>query len=87
MSEHDEFTIKRVARMVSNKECTPVELLRYVLHEIETGEIKPDGLMIMAVQRDGSTWDTARYRANLTREAEIALLASSQHKAIRDWIG
>jgi len=83
----DEFTAKRVAKMTDNAECTPVELLRYVLHEIESGEISPDCIMILAAKRhNGTRWDTASYRANLGRADEIAMLASAQHKAIRDWI-
>lgn len=86
MSEY-EFTSKRVSKMKDNAQCTPVELLRHVLYEIESGEISPDCLIILAAQRDGSGWDMATYRANLSREAEIAVLASAQYKAIRDWVG
>ena len=83
----DEFTAKRVSKMTDNKECTPIELLRYVLYEIECGEIEPDCMMIIAAKRDGSRWDMARYRSNLAREAEIAMLESAKHKAVRDWVG
>lgn len=84
MSEN-EFVAKRVARMKRNEECTPVELLRYVLHEIETGEIQPDCMMIITAKREGSEWDVVRYRANLSREHGIAMLASEHWKAVRDW--
>lgn len=83
----DEFTAKRVGKMTDNKDCTPIELLRYALYEIESGEIDPDCMMIIAAKRDGSKWDMVRYRSNLTREAEIAMLESEKQKAVRNWIG
>lgn len=85
MSEH-EFVAKRVQRMSDNDHCTPVELLKTVLHEIETGEAHVDNMMIITVDRRGEGWIVNRFRAKLTRETEIALLTTSQYKAIRDWV-
>lgn len=85
MSEH-EFVAKRVQRMSDNDHCTPVELLKLVLHEIDTGAVKADSIMIITVDRSGEGWVVQRFRAKLTRETEIALLTTSQYKAIRDWV-
>lgn len=86
MSEH-EFVAKRVAKMTDNAECTPADLLKMVLHEIETGQISVESLMVITQRREaGGSLTVRRYRANLPRQTEIAMLGVAHHEAIRDWI-
>lgn len=82
-----ELVAKRVGRLTDNAAVTPLDLLKTVIDDIESGETPCDGLLIITVKRnEDSSMKVTRYRANIKREAEIALLGSQHHRAIHEWI-
>lgn len=83
-----QFVSKRADKAKKNSEITCVELLQSMIHDIETGQVKCDGMVIAYCLRPtGKPWDFGRYRSNLTRDAECMLLQVSTHKAIQGWVG
>lgn len=83
----DELSVRRVTKQTDNTEVKPVDLLRKILHDIESGETKAGSVLIMIMSHDDDGWDRVTYRAGLTHEQEIALLALAKKRAIERWIG
>lgn len=88
-TDMSEFERARLDRETSALQVTPLQLLRAVLYDIENHLINPDGILIIAVQRKDTGVDHLhldRYRAGLSRMAEIAVLSAAESRAINSWI-
>lgn len=83
----DELAPKRVDKATDNMDVRPVDLLRAMAHDIERGELKCDGLLLIYANRpkDGP-WDYGAYRCGMSRDQEVVTLVMTQERAIRHWI-
>jgi len=83
----DELAKRRVDRAMDNKTVRPVDLLRAMADDIECGDLKVDGLLLLYIDRpEGEVWDTGAYRCGLTRDAELVVLDLAHERTIRQWI-
>jgi hypothetical protein len=80
----DELAIKRVERETDNLKVAPLDLLKLMLHDIQTGAIKPDGLLLLYFERpkEGER-SMGTYRANVTWEQEVAYLQMQITRVLR----
>lgn len=83
----DELASKRVEKAKDNMDVRPVDLLRAMATDIERGEIKCDGLLLIYANRpkDGP-WEYGAYRCGMTRDQEVVTLAVTQERTIRKWM-
>jgi len=73
-SDMDEITRRRLDVMEDNKEAKPKEVLELILDDINKGNINPDGLYIICVNRSQPRISRDIFRAGLTWEEQIAYL-------------
>ena len=65
---------------------SPKDLLQTVLSDLEQGEIKADGLIVLTVNRpEGEDWNVEAYRCHMNRTDEIAFLELFKDMAIQRW--
>ena len=83
----DDLALRRVRQAQSCLDVRPVDLLRTMADDIERGDIKVDGLLLLYINRpEGENWDTGAYRCGLTRDAELVLLDLAHERTIRTWL-
>lgn len=88
MSDVEKLSALRVDKRPYNKDVSPLDLLRAAAHDIETGKLKCDGLLIVFMDRPAEgAWEHSSYRANMTADAELVALELSRHKCLTQWIG
>lgn len=76
----------RCDRAASNLHVKPIDLLRAAAHDVETGLVKCDGVLILFAYRpEDGDWQYDNYRAGLTRDQEIVTLSLAQERVIRQW--
>lgn len=86
MISPDELAAARVDRENDNTKVRPADLLRAMAHDIETGVLKVDALLLLYMNRPkGASWDWGSYRCGLTRDQEVVILALAQERTIRNW--
>lgn len=84
----DEVTRKRIQRIERAVDITPLELLRMVIDDIERGETKCDGLMVVWCRRPkDEDWAAGTYRAGLSRDQELVQLRLAEERLLRVWLG
>lgn len=87
MSEY-ELIARRVSKLTDNKDVEPVDLLKTVIHDIESGETPCDGIFVVVLKRESDgQWSTARYRSKLNSPETIALLRCAEHATMCNWLG
>jgi hypothetical protein len=87
MSDVNKLAALRVGKAEDNKDITPLDLLRTMIHDIETGALKVDGLMILWFNRPkGEDWDMGSYRARVDRVEQLAFLELAKERHIRGWL-
>jgi len=86
VSDIERMAALRVNKQKDNSTVTPVDLLRAMASDIETGELKLDGLLLIHVNRPGdSDWSYGTYRCGLTRDQELVALTMAKFRCIKDW--
>lgn len=82
----DDLAVKRFERAKDCHEVSPLDTLRTMIHDIETGVVKCDGLLVIAVNRDqkNPTYFQA-YRSRLRRDEEVMILEAQKYKALKRW--
>lgn len=78
-----DLNIKRIEKEEDNSKVSVADLLKYALHDIETGEItNPTRAVLLIVNEfeDGMTIEN--YRCNMSRVEEIGYLALHHHNQI-----
>ncbi len=76
----------RIGKMKNNKDVKPADLCRAMAHDIDTGFLKADSLVLVYMHRPpDSDWDVGRYTANLTHDQELVALTLAKEKALRAW--
>lgn len=84
----DELAPRRVEKQSDNMEVRPIDVVRKLLHDIESGKVTPDKVFILIVEnKDDGSWDRYTYRAGLTFEQEIALLELAKKRSVERWVG
>jgi hypothetical protein len=83
----DDLSIRRVERQPDNKKVNPIDLLKKVIHDIETGEIKADAILILPLEITDGAWTRTVYRAGLSVADELTLLSLSHRKTMDWWMG
>ena len=83
----DDLALRRVREAKSCLGVRPVDLLRTMADDIERGDLKVDGLLLLYIKRpEFEDWDTGAYRCGLTRDAELVLLDLAHERTIRTWL-
>jgi hypothetical protein len=77
----------RAEKLSDNTLWSPMDCIKAVARDMSSGLISPDTIFVMCVkhEEDGTMMMT-RYRANLKRDHEIALLDLASTKAISAWV-
>lgn len=87
MSDVEKMAAMRLSKMTDNKDAKPIDLLRAAIHDIETGALQCDGMMLVwMVRPKDSDWDYGVYRANVTRIEELAWYRLLEHSHLHKWI-
>ena len=81
----DQLAVARVRKENNNVKVSPVDLLQTVIADLQDGNAKADGLIILLVDRAGDAWETERYRCGMTRADELAFITLCQDLIIRKW--
>jgi hypothetical protein len=84
----DDLAVARVARETNNTKVKPTDLLRAMIHDIETGELEVDGLLLLyALRPENARWTYGAYRSGMTRDQEVVTLAVMNERVLREWRG
>lgn len=88
MSHEYELQARRIERLSDNTECKPVDLLKALVRDIETGRVEFESVLVLTGFRpdDSRPWEFNTFRAGVTREQEIALCEMAKERCIRDWL-
>lgn len=82
----DEFSRKRIDNLTHTSELSVKDMLKAVLHDIETGVVKPDRAMLfMVTEGEGGDYESLTWRANMTTRQELSFMAIRQHGVIKDF--
>ena len=88
MTDIERLSAMRCDKQTSNLKTKPIDLLRAAAHDIETGRVKCDSLLILFAHCPDSVdeaWELNAHRAGLTRDREVVLLTLSLERTIRQW--
>lgn len=88
MSDIERLAAKRTEKLTSNLDVKPIDILRAAAHDIETGVLKCDGVLVLFANRPAPVdepWVFDAYRAGMTRDQEVVLLTMSLERTIRNW--
>lgn len=88
MSDVERLASLRCDKVTNNTKVTPLDLLRAAAHDLETGKVKADSIMILFAHCPAAIdepWTFESYRAGCTRDREVALLNLQLSKTIRQW--
>jgi hypothetical protein len=88
MSDVERLASLRCDKAEGNVEVKPLDLLRAACHDIETGRVKADSLLILFAHCPAALdepWTFETYRAGCTRDREVVLLNLQLAKAIDSW--
>lgn len=87
----EDLSLRRVTKQTDNTKITPVDLLKKILHDIETGETKADAVLVLMIaganDPDDPNWDRTTYRAGMSYQTEICLLELAKKRAVERWVG
>jgi len=83
-----DLNMARVEREEDNTKVGAEDLLRLVLKDITSGEIKNVKRAAIVIVREGEdgVWEPVSYRCGLNRSEEIGLLTAHTHQRIADWM-
>lgn len=72
----DELAIARVNAAKDNGSVKPIDLLKAMIHDLETGVITADGLILVYANRpaEKAPWSFGRYVCGMTYDQEIVAL-------------
>lgn len=88
MTDIEKLAALRVGKADDNKDVKPVDLLRAMIHDIESGELKCDGLLLVWLDRpEEGNWDYGVYRSNVTRIEELAWYRLLEWSHLHRWTG
>ena len=77
----------RAVKAADNTLWSPLECLKAVVRDVEAGVCKPVKVFIvMEEEGPGKRNLFTRYRSNLPRDQEIAILEICKHRAVSDWL-
>lgn len=83
----DELSKRRVDKAIDNKTVSPVDLLRAMADDIESGRLKVDGLLLLYCWRPSEgVWDYGGYRCGLTYDQQLVMVDLAHERIIRQWI-
>lgn len=82
----DEFTKKRIL-VAATSDTTAQEILQLALDDIDKGEIKVTGAIILLINLDATTLQQTTYRAGVSKDQEIACLEIAKQKAVMKFLG
>lgn len=77
----DDLATRRVDKAPDNLTIRPMDLLKAVIKDIETGEVRADGLVVLIVQRPKDGYGRgifSSYRCGCTWDQEYYLLGVAQ---------
>jgi hypothetical protein len=82
MSDMEKLSALRVGKADSNLHVRPIDLLRAAAHDVEVGETKCDGVLVLFVIKkpDGRVMDIESLRAGLPWEDELLALQLELHR-------
>lgn len=88
MSDVENLSARRADRATDSTEVTPLDMLRATAHDIATGKVEFDSLLIIGITRpDEGPWTYEVSRANLPRDQELVALTMCADSCIRRWKG
>ena len=71
----DEFTKTRIEKLDSNVPVEPSEIIRYVLADIEAGNIKPQKIMVLTLtENDNGSQTFMTYRAGVNNTDQLVII-------------
>jgi hypothetical protein len=77
---------RKEAKAKTNMDIAPVDLLKILIRDIETGVVKADSMLVLVNDtHDEFSWCTSYYRCGLTRERENSMLSIAQHRHLHNW--
>lgn len=83
----DRMAIARVNRAKDSRDVKPPDLLRTMAHDIETGRIQVDGLVLIWMWRPADkAWDAGTYRCNMGSDQELVAIELAKERCIRQWL-
>jgi hypothetical protein len=88
LSDIEKLAALRCEREPGNLAVKPIDILRAAAHDLENGQVKCDGVLILFADRPApvnESWTFEAYRAGLTRDQEVVLLTMSLERTIRNW--
>lgn len=84
----NELSAARVNKAKGAMDTNPLDLLRAMIHDIETGKVTVDGIAIIWAHRpQEGVWDYGTYRAGFTADQELVALTLAVDRCKRGWIG
>lgn len=76
----------RIGRAKSNLDVKPADLCRTMAHDIDTGFIKADGVVLVYMWRpEDGDWDCGRYLANMRTDQELVALELARQACLDNW--
>lgn len=76
----------RIGRMNGNRDVKPADLCRAMAHDIDTGALKADGLVLVWMWRpEEGDWDCGRYLANMRSDQELVALELAKQSCMDKW--
>ena len=85
ISNVDELAIARVNNATDNTKVSPTDILKVALHDIETGVIQCDTLLVIAISKRPECEDINYLRCNVTRIEEVAYFEMAKYKSLKAW--
>ena len=84
----DELTRARIDRETNNLKVRPTDLLRAMAHDIDSGKLKVDGLLLLYAHRPlEQPWEYGAYRCGMTSDQELVTIVLAQDRALQKWRG
>ncbi|MGH6892916.1 MAG: hypothetical protein ACRD3R_06660 [Terriglobales bacterium] len=84
---NDDLASRRVDRAKSNQDVRPVDLLRAMADDIESGRLQCDGLVLLYLHRPPTgQWGSGTYRAGVTYDQEFVAIELARERCLRKWL-
>lgn len=75
----------RVLRAKDNADVPPLDLLRYIVSEIESGEIRPSSAFVVVTEDTEDRLFHHRFFSNLDSYGTLAILELAKKRVLEEW--
>lgn len=95
MSDIEKLAAKRLDKTSTSMNASPLDLLRAAAHDLETGRVPCDGIVIVFMHRPGlyeqgkendEPWTCTVHRAKMTADQELVALELAKDQCKHRWL-